>query len=269
MNNLMLNFLQGDRILDTIDAEIYLHSLIKQKNFKKLICVYDVSQRNIEKLKKFYDFIVPVKENMHPFNHTYYAYYNWLCENGSDFDYVMQWDMRDIIIQKDPFEFMKLHSNKELFLVCEGMQIKDNKCNLTWQEWVLRTLAYKNDRYDDSYVLNGGTYGGKTSAFLSYCSLITMAMNRKYDYVIPDQAMLGFLYNHLQMNPNVMLCHPYSDDFCATGEAIKWGNINVNFDGKSVLNLENQPYYLFHQWDRTVHAETIRNNFKNTLSFVI
>ena len=44
MNNLMLNFLQGDRILDTIDAEIYLHSLIKQKNFKNLICVYDVSQ---------------------------------------------------------------------------------------------------------------------------------------------------------------------------------------------------------------------------------
>jgi hypothetical protein len=66
-----------------------------------------------------------------------------------------------------------------------------------------------------------------------------------------------------------MICHPYSDVFCATGEAIKWGNIKANFDGKQVLNLENQPYYLFHQWDRTEYAESIRNNFKNTLSFVI
>ncbi len=269
MKNLMLNFLQGDRILDTIDAEIYLHSLIKQKNFEKLICIYDVSQRNIERLKKFYDYIVPVNENMHPFNHTYYAYYDWLCENGSNYEYVMQWDMRDVIIQKDPFVFMKNNPDKEFFLVCEGMQIKENKCNSTWQEWVLRTLAFKAERYDNSYVINGGTYGGKTSAFLNYCSLITIAMNRRNDYVIPDQALLGYLYSHLKKNPNMMLCHPYEDNFCATGEAIKWGNIKVNFDGKQMLNLNNDPYFLVHQWDRTEYAEVIRNNFKNTLSFVL
>ena len=66
-----------------------------------------------------------------------------------------------------------------------------------------------------------------------------------------------------------MLCHPYSDVFCATGEAVKWGNIKVNFDSKQVLNQDNQPYFIFHQWDRTEYAEVIRNNFKNTLSFVI
>jgi hypothetical protein len=63
MNNLLLNFLQGNRILESIDTDIYLLSLAKLKTFKKLICVHDVSAENIEKLKKYYDFVVPVKES--------------------------------------------------------------------------------------------------------------------------------------------------------------------------------------------------------------
>ena len=57
MNNLLLNFLQGNRILDSIDTDIYLSSLVKLKTFKKLICIHDVSAENIEKLKKYYDYV--------------------------------------------------------------------------------------------------------------------------------------------------------------------------------------------------------------------
>jgi hypothetical protein len=267
MNNLMLNFLQGDRILDSMDADIYLQSLAKQKNFKKLICVHDVSHNNIEKLKKYYDYIVHVEENMNPFNLTYLAYYNWLCENGHEFDYVMQWDMRDVIIQKNPFEFMEAHSDKELFLVCEGMKIKENDCNMMWHEWTLKTLVFNKDTYDDSYVINGGTYGGKVNSFMNYCTLMLTAINRRYTYVIPDQAMLGFLYRHFKQNPNIMLCNPETDTFCATGEAIKRNNVKINFDGSKALNADNEPYFLFHQWDRTEFAEKIRDKFINTLHF--
>jgi hypothetical protein len=269
MNNLMVNFLQGNRIIESLDAEIYLKSLSKQKDFKKLICVHDVSEENIKILEKYYDYIVRVKENMIPFNLTYEAYYNWLCKNGKDFDYVMQWDMRDVVIQRNPFEFMESHPDKELFLVCEGMKIKENDCNATWHEWTIKTLIFNNSRYDDSYVINGGTYGGKTSAFLNYCTLMLTAMNRRFNYIIPDQAMLGYLYRQFKQNPNIMLCHPYTDVFCATGEAIKRDNVEVYFDGQYVTNKDGVPYYLFHQWDRTEFADEIRNKQKNTLSFNI
>jgi hypothetical protein len=66
-----------------------------------------------------------------------------------------------------------------------------------------------------------------------------------------------------------MLTHPYKDNFCATGEAIKRENINVNFDGKQVQDLNNNSYYLFHQWDRTVFAEQLRENYKNKFTFMI
>ena len=269
MNNLMLNFLQGDRILDSLDIEIYLHYLAKQKNFKKLLCVHDVSQKNIDMLRKYYDYIVPVKENIAPYNLTYISYYNWLCENGHDFDYVMQWDMRDVIIQKDPFEFMQNQQGKEFFFVCEGMKIKENDCNLMWHEFMLDTLAFSKVRCDDSYVINGGTYGGKVSAFLNYCTMILASMNRKYRYVITDQAVLGYLYKHFKQNPNIMVCHPLEDNFCATGEAIKRLNVEIKFDGSNATTLNGEPYHLFHQWDRTEFADQIRNKYKNTLSFSI
>jgi hypothetical protein len=94
-------------------------------------------------------------------------------------------------------------------------------------------------------------------------------MNRKFQYIIPDQAMLGYLYRQLSQNPNVMLTHPASDVFCATGEAIKRDNVDVYFDGTNVCNESGEKFYLFHQWDRTVIADFIRDKFKNTLSFSI
>jgi hypothetical protein len=177
--------------------------------------------------------------------------------------------MRDVVIQRDPFHFMESHPDKELFLVCEGMKIEENDCNQMWHDWVLNTIVYNKEKYSDSYVLNGGTYGGKTNAFLNYCTLILTAMNRKYNYIIPDQAMLGYLYRQLNQNPNVMLTHPMSDNFCATGEAIKRDNVTVTFDGKNVCTVNNEPFYLFHQWDRTIYADTLRQKQANTLSFSI
>ena len=41
MNNLLLNFLDGNRILESTDTDIYLASLSKLKTFKKLVCVYN------------------------------------------------------------------------------------------------------------------------------------------------------------------------------------------------------------------------------------
>lgn len=269
MNNLLLNFLYGDKILASLDTEMYLSSLNKFKSFKKLICVNNVSQNNIDFLHKYYDYVVPVTENLYPFNFCYLAYYNWLCKHGSEFDYVLHCDMRDVIIQKNPFVFMENNSGKELFLVSEGMKIFENECNEMWHDWVVETLVYNNETYKDSNVLNGGTYGGKTNAFLNYCTLILTAMNRKYKYIIPDQAMLGYLFKHLEKNPNIMLTHPYTDNFCATGEAIKRNNTLVNFNGKQVQNLNNESYCLFHQWDRTIYADQLRNNHKNNLSFMI
>jgi hypothetical protein len=84
-----------------------------------------------------------------------------------------------------------------------------------------------------------------------------------------DQQFLGYLSQFLKKNSKNMLCHPYNDTFACTGEAIKRDNVEVFFDGQYVTNKDGVPYCIFHQWDRTIYAETIRNKQKNTLSFSI
>jgi hypothetical protein len=54
-----------------------------------------------------------------------------------------------------------------------------------------------------------------------------------------DQATLNYLYPYFKSNPRVMICHPLEDNFCATGEGIKWGNVAVNFNGKEVCDDNN------------------------------
>jgi hypothetical protein len=65
----------------------------------------------------------------------------------------------------------------------------------------------------------------------------------------------------------VEYCHPYDSLFCVTGEAVKYKNVDMKFINGQACNLQGEPYYLFHQWDRTIYADQIRNKEKSTLSF--
>lgn len=266
MKNLLINYLSGDRIFESMDLEIYFKSLKKINNADKLVVVNNISDSNIKILEKIYDIIV-FKEA--PFYYIYYKVFDVLAEYAQDYDYALYVDSRDVIIQKNPFDYFASKPENDLFLVSEGMKVMENKCNLSWHNLLSSTQIFPNQSGEHNLIINGGTIGGKVPDYMNMLLLAMTNSNRKSSGVITDQSIYTSLYPYLQRMKNVEICHPYSDLYCATGEAIKWGNIKVNFDGKQVLNQDNQPYYIFHQWDRTEYAETIRNNFKNTLSFVI
>jgi hypothetical protein len=266
MKNLLINYLSGDRIFESMDLEIYFKSLKKINNADKLVVVNNISDSNIKILEKIYDKIV-FKEA--PFSYIYYKVFDVLAEYAQDYDYALYVDSRDVIIQNNPFDYFASKPEKDLFLVSEGMKTMDNKCNLSWHNLLSSTQIFPNQNGEHNLIINGGTIGGRVPDYMNMLLLAMTNSNRKSSGVITDQSIYTSLYPYLQKMKNVEICHPYSDLYCATGEAIKWGNIKVNFDGKQVLNQENQPYYIFHQWDRTEYADAIRNNFKNTLSFVI
>jgi hypothetical protein len=265
--NLIITYLHGNNCLHMLESEIYLHSLSKLKNCEKAIFINGVDSSHIETLKKFYDIIIPDNEVNPEIAHL--SIYKWLCKHIDEYDYVLNTDLRDVIFQRDPFEFFKNNPDKKMFFTLEGMKIKENLCNTTWHQWYKNNIRFHTEDYLDSFVINGGVWGGKIDHVMNFCLFIFSQVNMISRSQIVNQQSMGYFYKFWKDNPEIMLCHPNSDDFCATGEAIKWGNVYTRFDGKQVLNLKNQPYYIFHQWDRTEFADSIRNNFKNTLSFVI
>ena len=267
MRNLLVNFSIGDKCIDSLEGEIFLKSLSKYKSFEKAVFVNQVSPRNIEKLSKYFDIIIGNNENLFT---CYIALYTWLSENADKYDYVLHSDLRDVIIQEDPFEFFKSNPDKGMFYSLEGMQIKENECNLFWEHTLRTILRSHNEPYENEQVINGGIFGGKIEYFLNHCLTMFTNTNRKNEWIVLDQQMLGYMGQFLRKNPRNMLCHPYLDTFACTGEAIKRNNIEIQFiDGKA-CNKEGKPYCLFHQWDRTEFADKIRAKYKTPgMRFVI
>lgn len=266
MKNLLINYLSGDRIFESTDLSIYFESLKKIKNADKLVVANNISDKNIKLLEKKYDKII-FKEA--PFYYSYYMYFDILCEHAQDYDYALYIDTRDVIIQKNPFDYFASKPEKDLFLVCEGMKAKENECNLYWHQLLSSTQIFPNADGENNLVINGGTIGGRVPDYMNMLLFAMTNSNRKSEGVITDQSVYTSLYPYLKKMKNVELCHPYQDTFCCTGEAIKRNNIDVFYDGENVCNEQGEPYYLFHQWDRTELAQKIRNKEESKLRFSI
>ena len=264
MKNLLVNFSVGDKCIDSLEGDIFLNSLAKFNTFEKAVFVSDVSPANIKKLKKYFDIIIPNNENLYT---SYLALYNWLSEHVDEYKYVMHSDLRDVVIQKDPFEFFESQPNVNMFYSLEGMKIQENDCNLWWEQNLRTILRSHNTTYQNEYVINGGIFGGKIEHMINHCLMMFSNTNRKSQFLVMDQQFLGYLSQFLKKNSKNMLCHPYNDTFACTGEAIKRDNVEVYFDGQYVTNKDGVPYCIFHQWDRTELADKIREKETNTLRF--
>jgi len=266
LKNLLVNYSVGDKCIDSLEGDIFLDSLSKFKSFEKAVFVSDVSPRNINKLKKYFDIIIPNNENLFT---SYLVLYKWLSEHVNEYKYVMHSDLRDVIIQKDPFEFFESNPDINMFYSLEGMKIKENECNLWWEQSLRTLLRSHNESYVDEYVINGGIFGGKIEHMINHCLMMFSNTNRKSQFLVMDQQFLGYLSQFLKNNEKNMLCHPYKDTFACTGEAIKRDNVEVFFDGQYVTNKDGIPYCIFHQWDRTELADKIRNKEESKLRFSI
>jgi hypothetical protein len=261
---LLVNFSVGDKCIDSLEGDIFLNSLSKFKTFEKAVFVSDVSPVSIKKLKKYFDIIIPNNENLYT---SYLALYNWLSEHIDEYKYVMHSDLRDVIIQQDPFVFFESNPDMNMFYSLEGMKIQENDCNVWWEQNLRTILRSHNATYENEYVINGGIFGGKIEHMINHCLMMFSNTNRKSQFLVMDQQFLGYLSQFLKKNSKNMLCHPYNDSFACTGEAIKRDNVEVFIDGQFVTNKDGVPYCIFHQWDRTELAKHFIKKESDTLRF--
>lgn len=266
MKDILVTYVQGEKFISNFDCEVFLNSLKKHKSFDKLCIVKDISHESKKNLEKYFDFVIdPTHPVVVPNNDRFMSYYEWLV--GKDYEYVFHVDFRDVIIQKNPFEYMRSNPSYNLFITTEGMRINQCECNTFWAEGINKLLQHHHVDYKDHVVHNSGTIGGKLDSFLWICLMFFSNTNRKAPHVVFEQPILNYIAPYLSKNPLVKICHPLESPFIATGEGIKRGFVNVKFDGKKILNLNDEPYYIVHQWDRLEWAEKIRENQRSTFSF--
>lgn len=82
----------------------------------------------------------------------YIIIYVFLMNYNNNYEYILCTDLKDIIFQRDPFNW-NIPNGVVLFEESRTLMIKENQCNLFWMESINKKYSKK---ISSSYIINGG-----------------------------------------------------------------------------------------------------------------
>jgi hypothetical protein len=185
-------------------------------------------------------------------------YWKYLCSTSVDYDCVLISDSRDVLVQGDPFLFLRHAWKSKLIVTSEGFHHSESQWNMVDQFEAQKSVGDFNRNHFFWPVVNGGVVLGRSSFVKNFCFLIWSAVLRTRG-ACTDQGVINYLMSFLKEDPEYSIADPHNSLLCVTGEGIKQNLLKfkpIFHDGK-ICNSDGQPFILFHQWDRTNFKEEI------------
>lgn len=255
--NLIINYCWGNKLFESFDFKIYLESLDKIDNAQKVLFVNKCYFAEIEKISHHYSIILYFDQEA---IHLDEVIFNFLGQNSNTFKNVLICDSRDIILQKNPFEYME-NNNKNLYLTSEGMTVAESPPNYTWMVHLSKTQRDYNDEVYENQVINGGVFGGKIEHVMYLLMISFTNTNRNSSNPICNQTIYSFIEYFLKSLNFVEICKPDTSLFCITGQGVGKHGVPMKIVDGLACNENDEPYYIVHQWDRTFFAEEVRSRY--------
>jgi hypothetical protein len=171
-------------------------------------------------------------------------YRTFLAECGNDYDQVMLADVRDILFQRDPFDF-EIPAGLGVFMEDANQSIGTNFSNSTWLregfgEAVLNELAHKR-------IYCAGTIFGTPAALQDYLDQVLDLYHSKKNGELIDQAAFNYL---LHKQPPKVWCAFENE----TGPVLTMANMKsdqFHFDAQGfMVNAAGRVFNTLHQYDR-------------------
>jgi len=185
--------------------------------------------------------------------------YNFLQSQGSNYRYVITTDVRDVVFQKNPSEWIEQNiGDKEMVAVSESIKIKYEHWN---RQNIINAFGdYFFDGVQDQDVYNVGTLAGTSEYIKDLCGMLYQLSANRPDWVA-DQAAYNILLNW----------QPYKDKTKFVGLSDGWScNLHITnkpeekdhfrpfiiqpvpvfVDGIVRDGTTNEPFYIVHQYDR-------------------
>jgi hypothetical protein len=196
-----------------------------------------------------------------PHNERFKLQHDFLM--NCDEEYVVVTDVRDVVFQSDPIEWIKNNIGKyEIVCSSEGLAYKD-------EPWGNHNLM---EGYPDLYethkhntIVNVGVLGGKTKEVAKTCLKI-YDMCGKCKAYLSDQSSFNVLCADESMK-DVVYKTKSDQSFCINAGTFVRNAVGGRFvlndstahllkepepviDGKILMTPSKQPYCIVHQWDR-------------------
>lgn len=186
------------------------------------------------------------------------AFWNFLNTNKHLYKKIIIADARDIVFQKNPFDVQIVQN---ITLASEGFLHRDSAFNCVDQLHAQRVVRDFDHKYADWPVINGGFIYGTNEAIKNFCFLI-WSNSVKTAAGVTDQAVINYLYNaYLRHDDDYYVADPHKSSLILTGEAVKENLIQVYQKYHQICMNNDEIYYVFHQWDRTIFAKEILQKY--------
>lgn len=179
-----------------------------------------------------------------------------------DHDCVLISDSRDVLVQGDPFLFLRRSWKNQLIVTSEGFHHSQSDWNMLDQFEAQKSVGDFNRNHYFWPVVNGGVVLGRNSFVKNFCFLVWSTVLRTHG-ACTDQGAINYLMSYLKEDSEYLIADPHDSLLCITGEGIKNNLLSFSppFKDGKICNSDGQPYILFHQWDRTIFKEEILSSY--------
>lgn len=236
----------------------------------KIMIVFNATLETVEKLVQ-HDFKVVVvgqedKENKRFVHQSHLAIhverffhiYNILKDNWEFYDYVITTDVKDIIFQSNPVDWLKENLNgKKLVAGSEAIQYMHEPWG---NQNLLETYGqYFHNQFKDCEIYNVGTLGGESEYMKDLClNIFLSAINRPIPIV--DQAVFNVLIQTLPFRDVIHFARQRDAWACQAGTTVDPSKIESfrphlleeepDFIDGYVYTSTGKKFCIVHQYDR-------------------
>jgi hypothetical protein len=220
----------------------------------KIMVVYEIDKPTIDYLKskgwQLYQFLLQGHIHMR----RLIDMYSVLEKLDTEYRYVISTDVRDVVFQKNPSEYLEKNLKNGILVSSENVLYKDEPWgmkNIREGFGELPLSRYENERSCNVGVLAGEYKSIKDLLFLNY--LISQSGNTKH---FTDQSSFNFLIHSNLVKDNVQI----------EGFETKWAFQLGTRNHKGLIGYpshELDEYYIVHQYDRwDIANEKINKKYK-------
>jgi hypothetical protein len=180
--------------------------------------------------------------NIHVFSMRYIPYYLWLIKNKNKYQNIFFADTRDIIFQKDPFDF---EMNNNIFYFCESENWPIKKSDFNAEEIRLAFGEDALNKIGDNLISNVGTVIGPSEKIFTHIEKMVGYIMAGDGSILMDQGTHNYIvWNN--MIPETKVCKNGEGPVLTVGYDLK---IHHDKNG-NIIDKNGLVPNLVHQYDR-------------------
>lgn len=178
---------------------------------------------------------------------------DFLKKNISEYKYALLLDVRDVVIQANPFSYVP--RDEYLLFSCEGVAIGSNPVNANWTTQLLGNEKWKS-QFGSREIINGGVYGGTVNEIIKFHEKMLNIVSQKFFFGW-DQASMGYLvYTGSLEAKNIICSNPNSTELVS----IALQNSEFKIKNGCIENRLGKAPNVVHQYDRSSYLVDFVNS---------